>query len=461
MSLESSLSWPPSTPLARTLDGTGREPAGATSPQAPAPASDGSWDLLLACVAGYVLAAVGRVHQLFPVLQIVRLSMVAGVLAIALYLIDQRHDRRLSGLWTGPSKYLIALFVWMILSVPGAIFAGDSFDLVFGNFIKTVLMYFVLAGTVRGYHDIERLIALYLLAAVVYATVVLWRFDIGDSDWRLGHLYYYDSNDFATFAVTALPFGLYFAHRGRRRRTKLLALAGLTVLSVAFALAGSRGGFLALLATGVFITIRYTGIPLRTRLSALALVGLALLCTASEKYWSQMETILSDADYNRTEESGRLQIWGRGLGYMLQHPVLGVGAGNFPVAEGTLSPFADRQQFGMGVRWNAPHNIFVQVGAELGVPGLVLFSGMIASAFVALRRSYRANREPDGSSRMSPALTDAIMASLIAFMVGAFFLSLAYSEMLYTLIALAVAVQKVGLENVERGRPPLPGTIRS
>jgi hypothetical protein len=36
-----------------------------------------------------------------------------------------------------------------------------------------------------------------------------------------------------------------------------------------------------------------------------------------------------------------------------------------------------------------------------------------------------------------------LTASLIGFAVGAFFLSLAYTEMLYTLIALAVGLQKV------------------
>jgi hypothetical protein len=41
-------------------------------------------------------------------------------------------------------------------------------------------------------------------------------------------------------------------------------------------------------------------------------------------------------------------------------------------------------------------------------------------------------------------LAQALAASLVGFMVGSFFLSLAYSEMLYTLIALTVALQKIG-----------------
>jgi len=51
-------------------------------------------------------------------------------------------------------------------------------------------------------------------------------------------------------------------------------------------------------------------------------------------------------------------------------------------------------------------------------------------------------------------LRQALTASLIGFVVGAFFLSLAYHEMLYTLIALAAGVAKISAAAV-------PGTRRT
>ncbi len=408
----------------------------------PADEPDLKWDLLLVCLAGYILTSVGRIHQLFPALELLRPAIVTGALAIVLYLRDPRVERRSSRLFVPTTKYLIAFLIWMVLSVPDALVPGTSFDLVVGDFIKTLLMYLVIVGTVRGIRDAERLAAVYLIAAAVYASVVLSRFDLGGGkDWRLGRLYYYDANDFATFAVTAMPLGLYFLHAGRRTLTRVLAAVGLAVLTVAFVRAGSRGGFIALLAVAGFIGLRYTGMALRWRLSATALVALLLLGTASDRYWQQMSTILSDRDYNFTEENGRIQVWRRGVGYMLQYPILGVGPNNFPVAEGKLSPFAARQQLGIGVRWSAAHNSFIQVGAELGIPGLVLFLGIIASAFGALRRSSRSALADPQQTR--PQLTHALTASLIGFVVGSFFLSLGYHEILYTLVALAVGLEKV------------------
>jgi O-antigen ligase len=221
------------------------------------------------------------------------------------------------------------------------------------------------------------------------------------------------------------------------------AAIGLVVLTLGFVWSGSRGGFIALAAVALFIVLRYSAIPLRWRLGATALVAIVVVATASDHYWEQMGTITSDSDYNHTSESGRLPIWHRGIGYMMANPLLGVGPNNFPAAEGTLSALAERQQYGIGVRWNAAHNSFVQIGAEVGLPGLALFVAVIASAFAALRRAGRAEAGLASSGARRPPLTPALTASLIGFVVGAFFLSLAYSEMLYTLVALAVGLHKV------------------
>jgi O-antigen ligase len=412
------------------------------------------WDPLLFCVAAYILVAVGRVHQLFPAIGAVRPAILMGSIAIVLLFADAHHIRRLRWVLVPTTRFALALLVWMALSTPGAIVRGTSFELLFGNFIKTFLMFLVIAAGVRGIRDVERLAMTYLASATIYAAVVLSRFDLGEGDsWRLGDLYYYDANDFATFTVTAMPQALYVLHRARATYQRVLGAASLAVLTLGFVYSGSRGGFIALLAVVAFVNFGYRAIALRWRVSATVLVAVVVLATASDRYWTQMGTIMSDADYNRSAETGRMKIWERGVGYMFRFPVFGVGPNNFGAAEGKLSPFAERQQYGRGVKWNAAHNSYVQVGAELGIPGLVMFIGLIASAFVALRRSSRkagAARRADAG----PELTQAIAASLTGFVVGAFFLSLAYSELLFTLLALAVALQKVTTDRIAGGRAP-------
>jgi O-antigen ligase len=131
-----------------------------------------------------------------------------------------------------------------------------------------------------------------------------------------------------------------------------------------------------------------------------------------------------------TSSEGRWQLWERGIGYMVQRPVFGVGVGGFPTAEGRLSAASrEAQAHGRGQKWSQPHNSFVEVGAELGVPGLLFFVAMLWTAARGLRQAA------------DPGLAVALVAAMGAFAVGGFFLSLAYKEMLYTLLALCVALR--------------------
>jgi O-antigen ligase len=63
----------------------------------------------------------------------------------------------------------------------------------------------------------------------------------------------------------------------------------------------------------------------------------------------------------------RLRIWKAGLRMFIDHPILGVGAGQFQTAYGTT--YAGKQH----VAWMNPHNLFLQVACELGLVGLIIF----------------------------------------------------------------------------------------
>lgn len=84
----------------------------------------------------------------------------------------------------------------------------------------------------------------------------------------------------------------------------------------------------------------------------------------------------------------RSDIWHRTL-YMIQDfPLTGVSMGNFPDAFQIFYPMAlnpDRLL-------PHAHNIFLQVGADLGIPGLVLWLGVLITTFVAAWKVFRTAR---------------------------------------------------------------------
>jgi O-antigen ligase len=405
------------------------------------------WDPLLVCAAIYIAAGVGRVHDLFPLLKPFKPALLSTILAIGLLLLQQAGPRRITLVRSRATTCLLWLLLCGAISVPFALTGGVAFQF-WMDFARAIAMYVVIAASVRSTRDVERLALVYFGIAVLYSMITLSRFQLGvgggPDNWRLGNLYYYDANDLATLITMAMPLGLYFALAYRRVVLRLLSVGGLLVLVVVLIRSGSRGGFLAFLAVVGFILVGFTSVPARARIAGLIVILTVLSATASDKYWTQMQTIVRPHDdYNMSDETGRVKIWKRGIGYMFRRPAYGVGMGNFQTAEGTLSTFARRSETGRGVRWGAAHNTFVQIGAELGIPGLLLFLGLFVSLFASLRRvaQYAARAGP--ATTDSARLAQSLMAALVGFAVGSFFLSLAYADMLYTLAALVVALTKV------------------
>jgi O-antigen ligase len=164
---------------------------------------------------------------------------------------------------------------------------------------------------------------------------------------------------------------------------------------------------------------------------------LILLLYAPEGYWARMATIGSrEQDYNMTAQSGRLEVWKRGVGFMLANPVLGVGPNVFTVADG-------ESRGGQG-KWSSAHNSFVQIGAELGVTGLILFIYIIVTSLKAMRVSI--GMLPVGAPQVG--LLRAVEIGFYGYAASGFFLSMAYDTTLYLLVGLSVVVANLTRQTV-------------
>lgn len=253
-------------------------------------------------------------------------------------------------------------------------------------------------------------------------------------------------------------------------------VSGLILLGIGMALArsGSRGGFLGLIAVGIALFFLVNRVALAKRLAFLGAVVIALAITAPAGYWDQMKTILNPTeDYNWNAESGRRNVAKRGIGYMMSRPITGLGVDNFPRAEGTISEGARDRDWGrdLGVRWTAAHNSFVQIGAETGIPGLMVFCSIVFGGIIAMlrvrRRLPRAWAHGDEEERFLFYAAQYLPVSLVGFAVTAFFVSFAYLDTIYILAALMAGFyvsleaksRRAGVPAMARARRPLQATV--
>jgi O-antigen ligase len=84
-------------------------------------------------------------------------------------------------------------------------------------------------------------------------------------------------------------------------------------------------------------------------------------------------------------EGGRLMVWGITGRMIADHPLTGVGAGNFTVRFHEYFGGDDLDFSNVHTNWVQPHNDFLWVFVEKGLPGILTFLGCFVAAGAAVR----------------------------------------------------------------------------
>jgi O-antigen ligase len=278
----------------------------------------------------------------------------------------------------------------------------------------------------------------------------------------------YDANDIGLMVLIGLAFSLLtFQTSGKNGKIA----SGVIILGIGATLArtGSRGAFLGLVVVGVVLLLALTTVPATKRLGFAIVTSIGLIIAAPPGYWDQMKTMLEPtSDYNWQTREGRKNVAKRGLGYMLDYPLFGVGVDNFWRMECILGDKAKTNQFGTGLRCTPPHNSYVQAGAELGIPGLILWSTLVFGGIRAMwklrRRVPRHWATGTGEERFLFLAPLYFMLAMIGFAVTSALLTFAWLDPVYIIgslmTGLYVAVQaKLGGGATVPARRPVPRPV--
>lgn len=385
---------------------------------------------------------ISRVHLHYPVVAKMRPLLLISILAFGYAYLNPKQLTHTNVLRFWPMRTVLVLAVLACCSAVFGISLGGSAHFILDSYSKTVAYAFLIALTVRNARDLYTYVWAFVISCGILAIMSIFVFDLstdGSYTARLGELYTYDSNDLGVILMIGLPLNLLllFVDRGLKRWALLLNLVG---IAAAMARSGSRGGFLGLLAVGLAALFLVNGVAASRRFTLLFATIIALAVAAPEGYWKQMETILNpEKDYNVTSIDGRTALIKRGLEYMWSYPIFGLGIWNFAQAECTISPKVATRRFNGPLRCTAPHNSFVQAGAELGAVGFVVWMSLLLRLVIAPLRLRK--RLPKVWLRGPPverflyASATFFPIAMIGFSVTAFFVSFAFADPIYVLAA--------------------------
>lgn len=296
------------------------------------------------------------------------------------------------------------------------------------RYASFVALYIVVSQFV-GDHLLQRRIVWTLsLASSGAALLALWEFFSGPEGTFRATLPYGDPNDLAFVLATTLPLTLWLLRE--RRLLRPLAAAMIVVIALGIVFTYSRGALL-----GLGVGIVWLAFTERRRIPMLILAALVTVAAGVIFVGQDPSRTLRLEEGFRAKDKvaaanvdARLEAWGAAANLAGEHPLLGVGPGNFRYhfAEATKTPEGTQSV-------TVVHNAYLDVAAELGLIALALFLMYIVGVFLRLTSARRQGSGP-------PGLAAAVRTAFVVGAVAATTLSEQYYAPLWLLGALATAL---------------------
>jgi O-antigen ligase len=363
-----------------------------------------------------------------PGLAAVPFAKITGILTLVALLFSFNNIR-----WHMPQEvtFLSLLTVQLWLTVPfSPVWRGGAFNVML-DFSKVLPFVIVIYGAVRSMKRLRWI--LFVQAASIAAIAVISIVNRHISSGRLRGVLsgvYGNSNALALALDLSLPLCLAFALTTRSSWKKFAWTIAMFAMVYAVFLTASRGGAIALVVV-TLVCLWQLGVKSR-RFYLLLLVPIAVMVIGlygGNSLRERLEqTHLEPATDNRSaglDTSGqqRKELLFQSLRVTAQHPLFGVGPGNFEIVSGV---------------WRVTHNSYTQMSAEGGIPAFLLYVLILWRGVVNLRgvRAYRKGRE-------LRLFSMALGASLAAYLVGSFFASVAYQLFPYCLVAYTGALRLI------------------
>lgn len=391
--------------------------------------------LALFTFLGFVVIVPNFAGETLSVIKLAALPLLFSWLAV----VSREGATRKTFMEVHPAITLVMfLFVgWVLCSAAWAEDPSRVMGSLFRYLLAMVLI-FVVYTAVQREEDLTKIIGAMVLGAVCaagYGFLNPAATGAATADRLSGTLG--DANQLAAALVLGIGLSGGLAAIAKTPLGRGAAISAGGICLIGTLMTGSRGGLVALVAMLIAAVLLARG-----RRIALTLVTLTVLLAAVGYFvmaapYQARERVLNPG---REGGTGRTDIWTVGSRMASAHPITGVGAGNFQVSSihYLLQPGSLPNDEYIADSPAVAHNMYLEVLAELGVVGLILFLAIIifslGCSLAALSR-FRAL----GRHRME-TMTTAIAVSLIGLLAADFFLSEEYAKTLWLLIGLGPAL---------------------
>jgi O-antigen ligase len=386
-----------------------------------------------------------------------QLSTVKGIGAAVMiaYLLRLCGDRRTMIRLPPVLGVVAALGVWVGVSLIFSLNPSEGMQ-TFARWALFLAFFFLIVQIVGDKREVVRALKVFTISAAVAAGYTLWLFLGAHNGYRAaGPLE--DPNDLAYLMACMIPISAYlFQSEPRRRLLWGTAFALITAAMLATFSRGALVGIAALVVWGI-VTRR---VPFRAVAAGLltAMVAVLLAFTVWKSY---VDVALKQKQHiAHSNIESREARWSAALQLGAENPLTGVGPGLYPRAALPILRDPGGDLPAVTVPQTVAHNTYLEILAENGIPGLLLFLSYLAFVWSLLRRlQRRAALAGDVEGRW---LATALQASFVIAIVSATFLS---EELYAPFWLLGGLVTVLSLDSIRQPQPaaakPVPRPARA
>ena len=403
-----------------------------------------TWSL----TAGLAVFTVLTFPEHLPSSAVSTLAKPAGLVLVFSWLLVMLSRRKDTPFLPRDQPLLMTLATcFLVWAAASALWATDAGETMTGltRLLQVVLLLLIVHSAVRSTRDLQVLCWAFLVGALFTAVYSMATGSYSEAG-RLSGIF--DSNFFAAQLVAAMALGFFMVASVRGWSVRLLLAAMLTTYVVAFALTQSRGGLLALGAALLAMVVFAGRWRPQSIAVALIVVGIGVAYYGS---FAASEVRQRITNVSAEGSAGRADEWRIGVEMLRDHPVAGVGLGNFSVLEPAYG-IADvdllKPQYVFENRLET-HNTYLQVASELGLVGLGLVLTLVAGTFMAGIGAVR--RFDRSGDVIGEALTRGLIVATVGILSAYVFLSGLFEKQLWLLLGIVIATHFVAKQQARHG----------
>lgn len=302
-------------------------------------------------------------------------------------------------IYGGQRKWLrtpLDLPIWSFVIISGiSVWVSPNRFVSFYNYAYLMTHYliafYLIIHHVRSYEQIKRLLMALFLSAALTSFYGFYQYihgvDISQYRWVDGEQFpglrvrvfstMENPNIYAGYLVTVIALAGGMMLTVAKRKAKLWYAGLLCVLSTCLALTYARGGWVSFMAVLVALALFRN-----KRLLWLLVIAPLIAVWVNPMLLERLASIVNPVD---SSSALRLALWESSVAMLREHPLIGIGWGAYWMVYPSYDFFINNSETTI---YHA-HNMFLHIGAELGLLGLGAFIWLLAAILQITLSLYR------------------------------------------------------------------------